>query len=101
MVKEIKEEEFKGIVDSSKKVLIDCYANWCGPCKMLAPIVEEISNENKDYEFYKLDIDTISEEIPKEFGIMSIPTLLIFDKGKLKDKVVGLRSKQELEDILK
>ncbi len=100
-VKEINEEEFyKVTTGSKKKVLVDCYADWCGPCRMLGPIVEEVSNENKEYEFYKINIDD-AEEMAMKYGIMSIPTLLVFDKGELVDKSVGLLSKDKLEELLK
>ena len=80
MVKEIKEKEFqKLVIDSKKKVLVDCYATWCGPCMMLAPIIEEVSGENTEYEFYKLDVDN-AEEISMKYGIMSIPTLGLIEK---------------------
>jgi len=99
MVKEIKENEFKEVIKEGK-VLVDCFATWCGPCKMLSPVLDEISNEVDTYKFYKLDIDD-SEEVAEEYGIMSIPTLLIFIDGKLTEKIVGLKSKQELKEILK
>lgn len=97
MVKEISnfDEEIK-----NGKVLVDCYAAWCGPCKMLAPIIEEISNEIDTYSFYKLDVDQ-NEEIARNYGIMSIPTLLIFENGELKNKLVGFKSREELLEILK
>ena len=99
-VVEIKENEFVEKIKKSKnKVIIDCYANWCGPCRMLSPILDEISDENKNYDFYKLDIDE-AEEISKKYGIMSIPTLLIFENNELKDKIIGLKSKEELNNIL-
>lgn len=82
------------------KALVDCYATWCGPCRMLAPVIEELSTEIKDYTFYKVDVDE-NEEIARDYGIMSIPTLLIFENGELKEKIVGLRSKNELIDLLK
>lgn len=100
MVKEIKEEELKGLISENKKVVVDCFATWCGPCKMIAPIVEQLSEEKKDYSFYKLDVDDC-EVIPKEYGIMSIPTLLVFEDGELKQTIVGLRSKSELDNIIK
>ena len=100
MVKEIQEKEFREVVSNNKKVLVDCYADWCGPCKMLAPIVDAISEEMKDFSFYKLNVDDC-ETIPKEYGIMSIPTLLVFEDGNLKQTIVGLRSKSEIEDMLK
>ena len=95
----IMEEEFKDKV-STGKVLVDCYAEWCGPCKMLSPIIDEVASENDTYSFYKLNVDEC-DEVTREYGVMSIPTLLIFENGELKDKVVGFRSKEELEDLLK
>ncbi|MDO4996076.1 MAG: thioredoxin [Bacilli bacterium] len=100
MVKEIQEKEFREVVSNNKKVLVDCYADWCGPCKMLAPIVDAISEEMKGISFYKLNVDDC-ETIPREYGIMSIPTLLVFEDGNLKQTIVGLRSKSEIEDMLK
>ena len=100
MVKEIKDTEYKDIVKSNKKVVIDCFANWCGPCKMLSPVIDSLAEEYNDINFYKVDVDN-AEVITKDFNIMSIPTLLIFEDGNLKEKVVGLRSKSEIEDLLK
>ena len=99
MVEEINDEKFYEVINN-KKVLVDCYATWCGPCRMLAPIIEELDEEYKDYNFYKLDVDN-SVKVPKEYGIMSIPTLLIFEDGNLKEKIVGFISKDELTDRLK
>ena len=99
MVNEILESEFKEKT-SSGKVLVDCFATWCGPCKMLAPIIDELANEVTDYSFYKLDVDK-NENVTREYGIMSIPTLLIFENGELKDILVGFKSKEELKEILK
>jgi thioredoxin 1 len=101
MVKQIKEEEFnKLVIDSKENVLVDCFATWCGPCRMLAPIVDEISNENKTFKFYKLDVDE-AEEISMKYGIMSIPTLLIFKDGELVNKSVGFISKEQILELLK
>ncbi len=98
MVREIKESEFDEVIKEGK-VLVDCFATWCGPCKMLSPIVDELADEVKTYSFYKLDVDEASE-VPVKYGIMSIPTLLIFENGELKDKLVGFRTKEELSSIL-
>ncbi len=100
MVKEIKDTEYEKVVKENKKVLIDCYASWCGPCKMLSPVIDKLAEEISDVKFYKIDVDT-AEKITRDFDIMSIPTLLIFEDGKLKEKLVGLRSKSELEEVLK
>lgn len=97
---EIKQNEFdEKVSNSDKKVLIDVYANWCGPCKMLSPIIDELANEIDNINFCKLDIDE-SEDIARRYGIMSIPTLLIFDNGELKEKIVGFKNKEELKEIL-
>ena len=96
---EIKENEFDEKVKGTK-VLVDCYADWCGPCKMLSPIIDELASETPNYEFYKLNVDD-AESISQRYGIMSIPTLLIFENGELKTKSVGLKSKSELQEMLK
>jgi len=99
MVKELKEKDFDKVIETGK-VLIDCYATWCGPCKMLSPIIDELSKEYEDISFYKLDVDQ-AEEISMRYGIMSIPTLLIFEDGKLIKTMVGFRSREDLEEFLK
>lgn len=99
-VKEITEKEFEEKVkNSERKVLVDCYAEWCGPCKMLSPIIDELAEEVDTCDFYKLNADD-SEEVMNEFGIMSIPTLLIFEDKKLKAKLVGFKSKEELKKAI-
>lgn len=99
MVKEINENEFAEVIKGNK-VLVDCYAPWCGPCKMLSPIVDMLSEEIENYEFYKLNVDD-AQDVASEYGIMSIPTLLIFENGEKVNQLVGFVSKEELEDILK
>ena len=98
MVEELNEKNFKEKIVSGK-VLVDLYAPWCGPCRMLGPVIEELAGEVKSYTFYKLNVDEASS-VAQEYGVMSIPTLLIFEDGKLKDTVVGLRSKSELKSML-
>ena len=99
MVKELNKEEFNESINNGK-VIVDCFATWCGPCKMLSPIIDELANEIDTYSFYKLDVDK-NEEIAREYGIMSIPTLLIFENGNLKQTTVGFKTKDELKEILK
>jgi len=99
VVNELFEKDFDEKIKSGK-VLVDCFATWCGPCKMLSPIIDELAKEVTDYSFYKLDVDQ-NEEISRKYGIMSIPTLLIFENGELKQTLVGFKSKAELKEILK
>lgn len=95
---EIKENEFNDKIKEGK-VLIDCYATWCGPCRMLSPIIDELATNREDTHFYKLDVDE-AESICKDYGIMSIPALLLFKDGKLITKSVGLKQIDELEEML-
>jgi len=99
-VVEINQNEFDEKVKGSKKVLVDCYAEWCGPCKMLSPIIDQLAEETDTCEFYKLNVDEAGD-VAEKYGIMSIPTLLLFEDGELKDTFVGFRSKEELEEIVK
>ena len=84
-----------------KVVLVDFYADWCGPCKMMAPVVEEISEELKDkVKVCKVNVDE-NQNLAAQYGIMSIPTLIFVKNGKLEKTLVGLRNKQELVSIIK
>ncbi len=96
---EINEKEFEEKTKKGK-VFVDCFATWCGPCKMLSPVIDEVAKEVEDYNFYKLDVDD-AQEVAEKYGIMSIPTMLIFDDGKLKETLVGFRTKDEIKEVLK
>lgn len=98
MVKEISSQDFENIIKDNK-VVIDCYAPWCGPCRMLSPLIDELASENSNINFYKLNVDN-NNDIATKFGIMSIPTILIFENNNLKNKIIGFRSKDELLEII-
>ena len=101
MVKEINGlNNLDVVVANNKKVLVDIYATWCGPCKMLAPIVEKVSNEVSDLVVLKVDIDE-NEEIAATFGVEAIPTLLVFEDGKLKHKNVGFIPENKVKELVK
>jgi len=88
----------KEVNNTEKLVLVDFYATWCGPCKMLAPVISEIAEEYKDkLEVYKVNIDE-NQELALKYDIMSIPTLKFFKNGEVVNTSVGFCSKSELED---
>jgi len=94
-------EEFENTLKQKQVVLVDFYANWCGPCKMLSPILETVSEQLPDNAVIaKLDIDE-SLETAKQFGVMSVPTMIIFKDGKEVDRLVGLRQKDQIIDAIK
>ncbi|GGH83715.1 thioredoxin 1 [Pullulanibacillus pueri] len=85
---------------SNGLVLADFWATWCGPCKMIAPVLEEIDGEMSDkVKIVKLDVDD-NQETAGKFGVMSIPTLLLFKDGEVVDKVVGYQPKEALEEFI-
>ena len=93
-------KEFDELVESGKNVLVDFYADWSGPCKMQAPIVEAIAEENSDVVVAKLNVDDV-DDVAERFNIVSIPTLLIFKGGKLVKNFVGVTMKANILAALK
>lgn len=87
------------ILKSEKVALVDFYATWCGPCKMIAPILEEIAAEHPEYVIAKVNVDE-EPELAREFGIMSIPALFVIRDGEVTDSVVGYRPKEALLELL-
>lgn len=96
----VNSENFENDVRKNEKVvLVDFYATWCGPCKMLSPVLDQVSSEVEDVVIGKLDIDE-SLDIAKEFNVMSVPTMIIFKDGKEVDRLVGLRQKSQIIEAI-
>ena len=101
MLKHITEADFeKEVLQSAKPVLVDFFATWCGPCKMIAPILEEIASSEDSFDIAKIDIDD-AEELCDKYGVMSVPTLIKFAGGEEAGRKIGLTSKQDLIDMMK
>lgn len=97
MVKHINKDEFeKEVINEEGVVVVDFFATWCGPCKMLAPVFESVSEELNDAKFVKVDIDE-SLELAQKFGISTVPTMMIFKDGKVVDTLVGFMPKDSLK----
>ena len=90
----------KEVLNSEKPVLVDFWATWCGPCKMIAPIISEISEEfNNRVKVGKVNVDE-EKELAIKYGISSIPTLVIFKDGKIAKTLIGFRPKEEIKEVL-
>ena len=78
--------------------LVDIYASWCGPCKQISPIIDELANEATDYSVFKVDADE-NKAILQETGVRSIPTILVYKDGEIVDRHVGMASKEQLNEL--
>lgn len=99
-VKHINKDEFtREVLESDKKVLVDFYAEWCGPCKMMAPVLEKISEDNNSVIIVKINVDE-SPELAEKYNVMSIPAFFLFEKGNVINKTVGAMSEKEMMDFI-
>ncbi len=88
------------VLNSEKTVLLDFYADWCGPCRMVSPIVDAISEEHPEYKVGKVNVDE-ENELAATFGVMSIPSLFVIKNGEVANQAVGARTKAQILDMLK
>ena len=100
VIKLTKDNYEEEVINSKKPVLIDFWADWCMPCRMLGPVVDEISQETSDVKVCKINIDE-EMELAQNFQVMSIPTLVYVKDGKEQKRVVGVRPKEEIKEMIK
>lgn len=95
VLKYLESEKFNDVI-SDGLVLVDFYAEWCGPCKMLTPVLERLAT---DYDIVKVDVDK-HDFLAREYGIMSVPSLIVFRDGEVVDKMIGFMSYEDIKDVL-
>lgn len=95
----VNQNNFESIKHSDKPVLLDFYANWCGPCRMVSPIVDEIAAENPQYVVGKINVDE-EQALAQAFGVVSIPMLVVMKDGKVVNQIVGARPKAQILSLL-
>lgn len=98
-VMKVNKSNFNEVKASDKTVLLDFYADWCGPCMMVSPVVDEIAKENPQYLVGKINVDN-EPELTMEFGVVSIPLLVVMKDGKIVNQAVGARSKEQILAML-
>ena len=97
-VEHLSESNFDSVIQSGV-TLVDFFATWCGPCKMLSPIIEELAEEADGFSVYKVDIDEC-EDLALDFSVMSVPTLIIFKDGEEAERLIGVRSKADILSVV-
>ncbi|HBU11239.1 MAG TPA: thioredoxin [Clostridiales bacterium] len=99
-VEYISESQFQAeVMEDKGRVLVDFYADWCGPCKMLGPILEEVASEISNLKIVKINVDE-AQSLAQQYGVMSIPTVYLFDGGMKAGKFVGVKSKEDVIDFI-
>ncbi len=93
-------KDFEGKVEKAENVVVlDFYADWCGPCRMLAPIFEELANEMDSVDFYKVNVEDASD-LASRFGVRSIPTIIVFKQGEIVETLMGAMPKKNLAEVI-
>lgn len=100
-INHISSDQFESeVIASDKPVIVDFFATWCGPCKMLSPVLEKFAEKHTEVKVVKVDVDD-NNDLAAEYGVQGVPTLLYFKDGKLANQAVGFRNEGGLEDLIK
>ena len=100
MLKHVKSEEFnKQVLNNERATLVDFYATWCGPCKMLAPVLEKVANSRAEFDIVKVNIEE-EQDLAMKYGIETVPTMLVFKNGKLVDRLIGYVGERNIVDVM-
>lgn len=100
MIDEIYQEEFtEKVINSPNIVVVDFFANWCGPCKMLSPVLEELESQNFDVDFFKVNIDE-NPSLADNFEVRTIPNVVIFKNGQVVDRSIGFKTAEQIQEII-
>ncbi len=99
-VLKVNKSNFEEVMASEKTVLLDFYADWCGPCRMVSPLVDQIADEHPEYLIGKINVDE-EGELAQKFDVMSIPTLVVIKNGEIVSQNTGARPKEQILDLLK
>lgn len=100
VIKLTKDNFEEEVLQADKPVLVDFWASWCGPCRMVSPVVDEIAEENDDFKVGKVNVDD-ELELAERYNVSSIPTLIVFENGAVSEKAVGARPKEEILELVK
>lgn len=95
----LNDKNFKENIAKNDLVLVDFFATWCGPCKMLSPVLEEVAKDNEDMKFFKVDVDQ-NPDLVREFGIQAMPTIVILRDGKEIKRFLGYKAKEQIQSII-
>jgi len=95
MAQEINDEQFNEIIKGDNPVVVDFHAEWCGPCKVLSPILDELDSEVENVEFVKINVDEYPE-LSGSYGVMAVPTVIMFQNGEVKDRFAGVQPKEAI-----
>ena len=100
-MKIVQSNEFEDVIKGEKPTIVDFFATWCGPCKMLSPILEKVEEDSEGkFNVVKVDIDE-SLDHARKYGNMSVPTMIVFKEGQEQEKMIGLRQKSQIEEAVK